>query len=159
MVTTTTAPLETTTTVAAVDEEAAIIEAYLGYWEAFFTVTNPGQPDHPIIDETTVGVANDFLVRVATERLAEGTVYEFPEGSVAGHDPIVVRVDGDTAVVGDCFIDDSRRRNLTTGSVDGDSVASKLIESGLVRGADGEWRVARGTALERWEGVAGCAID
>ncbi len=153
--TTTTTPAPTTTTTVA-DEEAAVIAAYLAYWDAFFAVTNPGQPDSPLIDEVATGDAAQRLREVAAERLATNTAYRLPEQSVASHEVTIIEILDGTATVRDCFVDDSFRQDLATGSIDTDELETNLLTAPLIR-EGGRWRIAAApTLLRQWPGANSC---
>jgi hypothetical protein len=139
-----------------VDEEAAVTAAYLAYWDAFFTVTNPGQPDSPLIDQVATGRAAERLREIAADRVATNTAYRLPEQSVASHDVAIVELLEGTATVRDCFVDDSFRQDLATGSIDDNAVQTNLFGVSLVL-EDGRWRVAAPPVLLReWPGVSPC---
>ena len=154
--TTTTAPAATTTTTSAADEEAAVIAAYLAYWDTFFTVTNPGQPDSPLIDQVATGAAAQRLRDVAAEREATNTATRLPEPSVASHSVSVMSIEGNAAEVRDCLVDDSYKLNLSTGEITDDAVATSLLAVSMVRTAEG-WKLAvPAVRLQRWDGVTTC---
>jgi hypothetical protein len=69
----------------------------------------------------------------------------------------VVSVDGDSAVVQECFVDDGQVIERSTGRVLNDTVATHSVQADLIR-VDGQWRVSAATLIQRWEGVAGCAL-
>ncbi len=150
---TTTVPATTTT---AVDEEAAVIAAYLAYWDAFFAVTNPGQPDSPLIDQVATGEAAERLRDVAADRLATNLATRLPEPSVSSHSVSVVAIEGDTAEIRDCLVDDSYKLDLATGEITDDAVATSLLAVRMVRTEQG-WKLAfPAVRLQRWDGVSTC---
>ena len=153
--TTTTAP-ETTTTTTVVDEEAAVTAAYLAYWDAFFTVTNPGQPDSPLIDQVATGRAAERLREIAADRVATNTAYRLPEPSLAAHQVSVVEIAAGVATIRDCFVDDSFRLNLGTGAVEDGELETNLIAATLTV-EDGRWRMAAvPTLMRQWPGANSC---
>jgi hypothetical protein len=151
--TSTTAPTTTTTVV---DEETAVIAAYLASWDTFLLVTNPGQPDHPDIDRFTTGDAAEQLRQTAADRLAANEATQLPEPTQQRHDVTVVRIEGDVALVRDCNIDDSFRVNLASGTRSNDDVATFLWSARMVKGSDGAWRVANLEVLQDWPGATSC---
>ncbi len=152
---TTTLPATTTTTTVA-DEEAAVIAAYLAYWDAFFAVTNPGQPDSPLIDQVATGDAAQRLRDVAAEREATNTATRLPEPSVASHSVSVMSIDGETAEIRDCLVDDSYKLNLATGEITDDAVVTSLLAVSMLRTAEGWKLAAPAVRLQRWDGVTTC---
>ncbi len=151
--TTTTVPATTTTVV---DEEAAVIAAYLAYWDAFFAVTNPGQPDSPLIDQVATGEAAERLREVAADRLATNTAYRVPETSLTEHQVTIVDLTGGVATVRDCFVDDSYRQDLGTGATGDNELETNLITATLTY-EDGRWRISGvPTLLRQWPGATPC---
>ncbi len=72
----------------------------------------------------------------------------------------MISIDGDTAVVRDCAVDDSVLVDMGTGRVvDGEGkVETVLYTVVLVRtGLDAPWKVSFTKAEQRWDGVTGCA--
>jgi hypothetical protein len=151
---TTTAPATTTTTV--VDEEAAVIAAYLAYWDTLLIVTNPGQPDSPLIDQVATGAAADRLRQIASERLAADEATALPEPTLRSHDVRVVSRTGSESVIRDCNVDDSFRLDLSTGERTNADVETNLWRALLRKGEDGAWRVAETMVLNQWSGVTAC---
>jgi hypothetical protein len=135
-----------------------IIDAYVAYWDARFAA-NSGIPNPQ----------DPALARYATGRQLEAVIAETQENLDAGRalqpspDPVnfrrvtVVSVDGDSAVVQECFIDDGQVIESATGRVLNDTVATHSVQADLLR-VDGQWRVSAATLIQRWEGVAGCAL-
>ena len=157
--TTTTVPAATTTTTNAADEEAAVIAAYLAYWDTLLIITNPGQPDSPLIEQVATGPAADRLRQIAAERVELNEAWRLPENSQYRRDPEILQLEDAEAVVGDCVVDDGYRVNLGTGAMSDDAVATQLWRVTMSKATDGDWRVDTTQMLTRWDGVAGCAID
>ncbi len=147
-----------TTDPAADPAHQEIIDAYVAYWDARFAA-NSGIPNPQ----------DPALARYATGRQLEAVIAETQENLDAGRalqpspDPVnfrrvtVVSVDGDSAVVQECFIDDGQVIESATGRVLNDTVATHSVQADLLR-VDGQWRVSAATLIQRWEGVAGCAL-
>ncbi|MCB0978785.1 MAG: hypothetical protein KDB02_15130, partial [Acidimicrobiales bacterium] len=68
----------------------------------------------------------------------------------------VLSVEGDTAVVQECFVDDDLIVRRDTGEVVNDAIATHNVRGEMNR-VDGAWRVSEARLIQRWEGVAGCA--
>jgi hypothetical protein len=159
---TTTAPASTTTTAPATptttagDQESAVIEAYLRYWEVFFTVNDPGQPESPLIDEVATGSAAQRLRDLAAQRLATNTAFRVPEPSAMSHSVTVVELAADTATIRDCFVDDSFEIDLVTGEVGQGELETNLISATLTFG-DERWSLANPpNLLRQWPGAGTC---
>lgn len=157
--TTTTAPPETTTTAAPTPEERALA-AYQGYWAAVNEAFAPPQvrPDLPALRQYATGEVLAGIVRRAEEVKGRDSVTRLRENGQYVHRAEVLSVNGDTATIRDCNIDDVIEENATTGQVIDDGVSTRLYISMLVL-EDADWKVA---VLERemaWEGVAGCALE
>ncbi len=157
--TTTTAPPETTTTAAPTPEEE-VLAAYQGYWAAVNEGFGPPQakPELPAFRQYATGEVLPGIVQRAQEAKAKGSIFEIPEGARYSHRAEVVSIDGDTATVRDCNVDDSVELNAATGEVIDDGVSTRLYISMLVREA-GQWKVAVLNRESTWEGVAGCALE
>jgi len=69
----------------------------------------------------------------------------------------VISVDGDRAVVQECVVNDNLVVRTGTGEVVDGSVATYNVRGDMQR-VDGEWRLAAANQVQRWEGVAGCAL-
>jgi hypothetical protein len=69
----------------------------------------------------------------------------------------IVSVDGDHAVVQECVVSDGVIVRRDTGEVVNDDVATHNVRGELAR-VDGVWRVSSAQLVQRWEGVAGCAL-
>ncbi|CAN5842033.1 hypothetical protein BH23ACT1_BH23ACT1_09850 [soil metagenome] len=158
METTTTTALETTTTAAPTIEEE-VLAAYLSYWQAVDVAFSPpqAQSDLPTLRQYATGEVIDI---VAAVRLAldEDYVYRIPDGGQYVHRAEVLSVDGDTATVRDCSIDDTIQEVASSGEVIDDAVSTRLHIAMLVL-EDGQWKVSVLNQETTWEGVAGCAAD
>ncbi|HEV2068161.1 MAG TPA: hypothetical protein VGR26_00035 [Acidimicrobiales bacterium] len=156
--TTTTAPPETTT--AAPTPEDQVLAAYQGYWAAVNEAFGPPQvrPDLPALRQYATGEVLAGIVRRAEEVKGRDSVTRLRENGQYVHRAEVLSVDGATATVRDCNIDDVVEENAATGGAIDDGVSTRLYISMLVL-EDRHWKVA---VLERemaWEGVAGCALE
>ena len=70
----------------------------------------------------------------------------------------VLEVDGDHAVVQECVVVDGVIVRRDSGEIVNDDVATHNTRGELVR-VDGVWKVSSARLIQRWEGVAGCALD
>lgn len=150
---TTTASTGATSTV-----EQEITVRYNSYWEARFDANeNPPNPDHPGLREYATGEQLQSVIEETRRNLEEGLALRKPENSVARSSVRVVTVNGDEAMLQECVVDDGVIYRYRTGEVVNDTVATHSVEASMRR-VDGEWKVAKTRLLQRWEGVAGCAL-
>ena len=157
--TTTTAPPETTTTAAPTPEEQ-MLAAYQSYWAAVDEAFAPPRvrPELPALRQYATGEVLPGIIRRAEEAKADGVVIQIPEGAQYSHQAEVVSIEGDTATVRDCNVDDTVEVDATTGEVIDDRISTRLYIGMLVR-EGGQWKVAVLNQEDAWEGVAGCAIE
>lgn len=110
-------PSETPTSEQPSVEEAAVLDAYQGYWDAIRQANDPPDETHPALRRHATGEAYESVFNAAqTNRLA-GRALRLPENSVSEHQAEVVSVDGDTATVRDCNINDGLVVDVVTGEV------------------------------------------
>lgn len=138
--------------------EAAVLEAYDAYWAMFLRVSDPPNPADPEIPQRATGNRLVALIEALQRNAQEQTVIRLPEMALYEHNPEVVTLEADRAEIRDCSIDDGLLIRSTTGEVLNDVVATHLIES-ILRLEWGAWKVAESNIVERWEGVAGCALE
>jgi hypothetical protein len=116
------------------------------------------QPELPALRQHATGEVLDGIVQRAEELRADDGILRIPEGARYVHRAVVVSIDGDTATVRDCNIDDRVEENASTGEVVDDGVSTRLYISMLVS-EDGQWKVATLNRELTWEGAAGCAVE
>ena len=163
--TTTAAPVtddESTTTSSSVQAadpaQQEIVDAYVGYWDARFAA-NSGVPNpaDPALARYATGRQLEAVIAETQKNLDEGLALR-PNPEPANYRRVeVTSVDGDSAVVQECFVDDALVVTVDTGDVVNDTVATHNVRAELQR-VDGQWRVAQASLIQRWEGVAGCAL-
>lgn len=157
--TTTTAPPATTTTTAAPTEEE-VLAAYLGYWAAVdeaFALPQV-QRDLPALTQHATGEALDTVRANADMAIEANEAFRIPEDGIYEHRVEVVSLEGTTATVRDCNIDDTAVVDTDSGAVVDDAVSTRLHIAMLVQ-ESGRWKVALVTEESGWEGVAGCALE
>lgn len=148
----------TSSTAAPSTVEQEITTRYAAFWQARFEANqNPPNPDHPGLKEYATGEQLDNVVEETRRNLSGGLAIRKPEDSVARSSVRVVKVDGDEASLQECVVDDGVIYRYRTGEVVNDKVATHSVEASMRR-VDGVWKVARTRLLQRWEGVAGCAL-
>jgi hypothetical protein len=147
------------TTIAPEDDEQAIVDQYLGFWEARFEANSePVNPDLPALADFATGAQLDNVIAETQRRKDSGLAVRLPDDSVGERRVKVASVEGDEALLLDCATNDTVLYRVDTGEVIDDSVATRSIEA-TMRLVDGKWRLAGTRELQKWEGVAGCAVS
>ncbi|QYG94408.1 hypothetical protein HC251_19515 [Iamia sp. SCSIO 61187] len=139
--------------------EQEVIDRYLGYWAARLEA-NSGVPDpaHPGLAEFATGAQLEAAVAEAQSNLEAGLAYRQREHPAAFQRVEVVSIEGDVAVVQECYVDDGLVVRQDTGEVVDDDISTHNVRGDLVREHGGPWRVSAVRAIQVWEGVAGCAL-
>lgn len=159
--TSTVVPSSTSTTTDAEAVRADIEDRYKRFWEARFEANQPPpNPDFPGLQEFATGDQLDNVIAETTKNLRDRVALRKPENSVARSSVKVISVDGDTATLQECVVDDGivYRYESPSKEVVNDAVATHNVEA-TMRLIDGEWRVQTTRIVQRWEGVAGCAAS
>ena len=141
----------------AVEEE--VLAAWRGYRAALDEVNreNP-DPDDPLLAEYATGEALETVRAAAARNRDEGLVVAFPENSISEMWTESVSIDGDTATVRSCEVDDGLLLRAENGEVINDDVVTYLLEATLVR-EDSRWKVSKVVTEAKWDGLAGCALE
>jgi hypothetical protein len=159
--TTTDAVAGTTATTAAEEEfdsvEDEIVARYEGYWDARFAANSPPNPDDAALREYATGGQLDHVIAETQDNLDAGVEFRRADEPADFREVSVVSVDGDSAVVQECVVNDNLVVSIDTGAVVDDGVATYNVRGDMQR-VDGEWRLAAANQVQRWEGVAGCAL-
>ena len=146
------------TTVAGTSVEQEVQARYLAFWDARFAANQaPPNPDFPALAELAVGDQLEKVVAETRRNLDEGLALRARENSSAKRTVSVVSVDGDEATVQECVVDDGIVYRFRTGEVVDEKVATHSVQ-GTMRRVDGAWKLAAARLVQRWEGVAGCAL-
>jgi len=149
---TTPAPAPATTPT---DDEAAIIAAVHGYWDAIIDSSNPPDRRHPELARFATGEALTVALRTIERRESLRQGVRLPEGSAYRHAPVLERLETARAVIRDCSIDDSVVYDLNSGQVLNDAVATNIWRTSLVY-VDGGWKVASNELISSTDGFAPC---
>jgi hypothetical protein len=149
--TSTTTPPDSTTTTISVEEE--VEAAYLAFWDMFVRVAQAPNPDDQEIGQRASGETQGNLVDGFTTQQSLNRTSEF--GPEYRHEVLHVDVQGDTAVVEDCAVDDSRIVDAATGETVEEDVVTELLSATLIRQGDA-WLVNNSTRLDSWVGAVGC---
>lgn len=154
-----TAPTSTTTIEAQDPVESEITERYKRFWQARFEANQaPPNPDLPALRDLATGEQLGKVVAETRRNAQDGLALRRPDPSVARSSVKIVKVDGDTATLQECVVDDGVVYRVSTGEVVDAKVATHNVEATMKR-IDGAWRLAAARLVQRWEGVAGCAAS
>jgi len=147
----------TTTADPGTSPEDQATSAYLRFWDVRLDANgDPPDPDHPGFATVATGEQLDNVIAETRDRLEQGLALRSPEPSVASHEVRVVRIDASTAELQDCFVNDGIVFRTSTGEIVDDSVVTRSVAA-VMESVDDEWKLARATVIQQWEGVAGCA--
>jgi hypothetical protein len=137
--------------------EQEIIDRYIAFWDARFAA-NSGtpNPNDPALAEYATGEQLTSVVAETQENFNEGLAFRARPDPADFRQVTVVSVEGDQAVVQECFVDDGLVIERATGDVVNDTIATHSVRGELAR-VEGEWRVSSTRLVQRWEGVNGCA--
>ncbi len=142
-------------------EAQKVEEAYRNYWDANFKAGEIPDPSSPLF----FAYATDQQARRAASDLEElrqqGLAGRQVANSISRRQVSVLAVQGDTAQLTDCAVDDSIVVQADTGEPAFEYTPGKasttLFNAQMVR-ENGSWKVASLTRQQRWEGVGGCAL-
>lgn len=138
--------------------DQAIVDAYVGYWDARLAAnTGTPNPQDPALTQYATGNQLEAVIAETQKNLDEGRAFQAAPNPANFRRVTVVSVDGDRAEVQECFVDDTQVVERSTGRVLNDAVSTQSV-LGTLRLVDGSWRVSGSELVQRWEGVAGCAL-
>jgi len=145
-------PATTSPSTSDAEIEEAFREAVDAEWEA-------SKVSDPYLDALARTHAGPIRQRIRDRLIGRrllGQVAVRPEGSRSSTTVESVEVDGDTAVVVDCTVDDAVVRDKTSGRVVNDKVVTQRRRNTL-RNDAGHWKITDRTNETEQEGVTGCA--
>lgn len=154
--TSTKSPGESTTTVPMTDEEA-IVDTYNNFLATWDRANNPPNPNDPGIARYAGGRALEVSVRVIQENLEKQIVYDVPENSVSGYTIEDLNIQGNSATMTVCLIDDGLQIHEPTGTILNDTVASSRIDLVFERREFG-WVVTENNYQFTVAGADGCDV-
>jgi hypothetical protein len=134
-----------------------IVARYEGYWDARFAANSPPNPDDAALREYATGEQLDHVIAETQDNLNAGVEFRRADEPADFREVSVISVDGDRAVVQECVVNDNLVVRTGTGEVVDGGVATYNVRGDMQR-VDGEWRLAAANQVQRWEGVAGCAL-
>ncbi len=157
--TTTTADETPATTAPRTTPEQEVIDRYVGYWNARLEA-NSGTPDpaDPGLPAFATGAQLKAVIEETQSNLDEGLAIRAADDPHDFQQVTVVEIEGDRAVVQECVVSDEVIFRRDTGEVINDVVATHNVRGELLR-VDGVWKVSSARLLQRFEGVAACALD
>lgn len=146
------------TTAPGTTPEQEVIDRYIGYWNARFEA-NSGTPDpeHPALAQFATGAQLDAVVEETQSNLDDGLAIKQADDPHDFQQVTVVELEGDRAVVQECVVSDEVIFRRDSGEVVNDVVATHNVRGELQR-VDGVWKVSSARLLQRFEGVAACAL-
>lgn len=146
----------TSTTVAA--DEAAVRAGYEAASRAFIEAAAVPDPDSTAVADTHTGPMLEQRLTTLRGLRAEGKAIRYPTPSQYRIEIEEVAIDGDVARLSACVIDDGQRVEASTGDAAASGVGTVLWKAAMRR-VDGSWRLAERVEEDRWDGVAGCAVE
>lgn len=148
-----------TTTTVLDPVEKAVIDAWIGASQVLDEAKNSGDyENHPQLKEFYLPgeLFQATKAQLAEERSRNEKV-RYPEPSVSSHEVRVVKIDGITASITDCFVDDRIVFDGVTGAVLNDEVGTYEQIGELVRNeTTGQWRASGRKTIGELEGAQRC---
>ncbi len=139
-------------------EQQGVIDAYGRAMSAFDQATaDPPNPDSPALLATTIDPVLAEVRNLASSWKGFGQALRYPANSAHRIDALSVEVVGNTATIETCNVDDGVLYEPATGKVLNDKVTTAHDKATMTL-VDGSWKLATRAQLEKWEGVAGCAV-
>jgi hypothetical protein len=137
-------------------EEEEVEAAYLAIMERYYERHLDPDPDDPSISNDHEGEHRTVLVARLRELNEEGQSARFTADGPPVPTVTAVEIDGETARVMNCLVDDALVVDSATGEVVIDSVGSYQLETVLSRTGD-HWRISEQLVDEHWFDGRGCS--
>lgn len=142
-------------------EEQRIVEAVEGFFRVDAEALAIPDPNHPLftayLTEPQLSASRDVVQRLADQGLAARPISD----SIAEREVTVTGIEGEKATAEVCEVDDGQVVYVESGEPAFDypegQASTALFSAELVE-EFGSWKIAQLRVLERWEGVAGCAV-
>lgn len=142
-------------------DKQAVIATWLAFSRTIVEANDPPNPSHPGLAAYATDNAYDTAVSAVEKNRAKGLALREPPNSRSRSRPEVVSIDGNTAVLVDCAVDESNLLEIATGSLApgyDPEPSTSLLRVILVRANPGApWKVSLSKREQRWDGIAGCA--
>lgn len=135
----TTATRAPTTTSEPSATEQAVLRDYRAYWDAYLTASNPMNPENPVLAMHATGAALEavqkgFFALKSAGRIIRGSFDLAPR---------VLSIDGDTAVVRDCYGDSTGIYDAATGARQDTPSGKRHLATATLRLDGGTWKIER----------------
>lgn len=136
---TTTTRVTRTTTSAPSATEKAVLRDYRAYWDAYLAASNPMNPENPVLAQHATGAALEavqkgFFALKSAGRVIRGSFDLAPR---------VVSIDGETAVVRDCYGDATGIYDAATGARQDTPSGKRHLATATLRLEGGTWKIER----------------
>lgn len=142
-------------------DEERIAEVVDGFFRVDAEALSIPDPNHPLfsayLTEPQLSASRDVVRKLAEKGLAARPV----RNSIAEREVTVTGVEGETATAEACVVDDGQVVHVDSGEPAfeySEGQASTALFSAELVDEFGSWKIAQLRVLERWEGVAGCAV-
>lgn len=147
------------TTSTSVDPAVEIVARYKRFWEVRFDANQPPpNPESPALADYAAGEQLEQVKAETRKNLQDRIAVRHAADSIRRSSAKVVELAGDEATVQECVVDDDVIYRYSTGEVVDAGVATHSVEARMRRIA-GVWKLISARLLQRWEGVAGCALS
>ncbi len=151
---TTTRPKATHTTMS--PDEAAVRKVAEEWRQALLRLgRNPNSEDPDLRRYLTGDLLGRYQADIARQA-KEAVVVRAPRNSVTKYTIEQVRVDGDTATLQECSVNDLVVVSKRTGKVLNDEVKTRELKT-VAKKVNGQWKLSMRSTSREWQGVAGCA--
>jgi hypothetical protein len=144
-------------TTAPPDPEAEVEQAYRAYNAMVARLLLAPDASDPELQQRATGAARDRLVTGLNDLVATGDVARF--GPTRALTILTIEVDGDSATLRACLVDESGRYDAATGEAVVPLSVGTIIDTATLERDDGSWRVSsikNPGPDERWDGVSTC---
>lgn len=135
--TTTRAPRTTTSAPSAT--EKAVLRDYRAYWDAYLAASNPMNPENPVLAQHATGAALETLQKAFLAFKSAGKIIR---GSL-DLAPRVVRIEGDTAIVRDCYGDGTGVYDAASGKREDTASGKRHLATATLQLDNGTWKMER----------------
>lgn len=156
--TTTTAPPSTSTTTTTTEPRTPEEEVEEAYWRAEAVtddlLRNP-DPDDERLPATRVDPSLGHIRALLESLVEDGLATQWVGGEPPPRELISIEVNGDSAVVVVCEIDNALAIDAETGEVLDDGVLSALVEVTMLQ-VDDAWMISSSASSAEWDDGSGC---
>ncbi len=137
-------------------EEQEVADAYVAAMDAINqAAAYPVNPNHPALYATMTGEFLATVQRLIGNLQAAQQHGVVPTPSLAHVEVSAVELNGSTASIKACVVDDAQVVDSRNGSTVNSRVSTVKDDANLVR-IEGHWKVARRVEVGRWQGAQTC---